>query len=59
MGWKFRRRIEVAPGIRLNISKSGISTTIGVRGASITHGSRGTYINTGVYLERVFTCERK
>lgn len=48
MGWNYRRRIKVAPGVRLNISKSGISSTVGVRGASITHGRKGTYINTGV-----------
>lgn len=44
---KFRRRIKVFPGVRLNISGSGISTTIGVPGLSVNLGSKGTYLNTG------------
>lgn len=36
------------PGVTLNFSKSGISTTIGPRGASINIGRRGTYLNTGI-----------
>lgn len=34
MGWRFRKRIKIAPGVNINLSKSGISTTIGKRGAS-------------------------
>lgn len=54
MGWRFRRTIKVAPGIRLNVSKSGVSTTIGSRGASVNIGKRGVYRNlsipgTGLY----------
>lgn len=32
----------------MNISKGGVSTTVGVRGASINFGKNGTYINTGI-----------
>ncbi len=42
MAWTFRKRIKIIPGIHLNFSKSGISTSIGVRGASLNFGSRGT-----------------
>lgn len=45
---KFRKRIRIAPGVVLNISKSGISTTIGPRGASVNIGKAGTYLNTGI-----------
>jgi AAA+ superfamily predicted ATPase/ribosomal protein S25 len=32
----------------MNISKRGISTSVGVRGASVTFGKNGTYLNTGI-----------
>lgn len=48
MGWRYRKRVKIAPGIHLNFSKSGISTTIGPRGASINIGPKGTYVNTGI-----------
>lgn len=48
MAWRYRRRIKVAPGVYLNVSKKGVSTTVGVRGASINFGQNGTYINTGI-----------
>lgn len=48
MGWRYRKRIKIIPGIYINISKSGISTNVGVRGANVTFGSKGTYVNTGV-----------
>ncbi len=48
MAWSYRRRIKIIPGVHLNFSKSGISTSIGVRGASMTFGKKGTYVNTGI-----------
>lgn len=48
MGWRFRKRIKILPGIHVNISKSGFSTNVGVKGASVTFGQNGTYINTGL-----------
>jgi hypothetical protein len=38
MGFRFRRSVKVAPGIRLNFSSSGVSTSIGPRGAKVTVG---------------------
>ena len=35
MGFRFRRSIKLLPGIRVNLSKSGVSTSIGTRGATI------------------------
>jgi hypothetical protein len=40
MGWTFRKRIKVLPGITLNVSRSGLSTTIGPKGARLTVGGR-------------------
>lgn len=40
MGFRFRRSIKVPPGIRVNIGKLGVSTSIGGRGAHITVGHR-------------------
>lgn len=39
MGWGFRKSIKVAPGIRINFSKSGVSTSIGGKG--FTYNTRG------------------
>ncbi len=38
MGFRFRRTIRIAPGIRVNLSRSGASTSLGARGARVTVG---------------------
>lgn len=48
MAWSYRKRIKVIPGVHLNFSKRGISTTIGVKGASINFSKSGTALNTTV-----------
>lgn len=48
MAWRFRKSVKLFPGVRLNISKRGVSTTVGVRGASVNFSKRGTYLNTGI-----------
>lgn len=48
MAFRFRRSVKLAPGIRLNFGKKGMSLTAGVRGASVTFGSRGTYARVGL-----------
>lgn len=48
MAWSFRRRIKIIPGVHLNFSKSGITTSVGVKGASMTFGKSGSYLNTSV-----------
>ena len=48
MAWSYRRRIKIIPGVHLNLSKSGISASIGVKGASVTVGKNGTYLNAGI-----------
>ena len=52
MGWRFRKRIKILPGIHINLSKSGISTNVGVKGASVTFGpKRKTYANIGFQVQ--------
>ncbi|MDR2798261.1 MAG: DUF4236 domain-containing protein [Treponema sp.] len=38
---RFRKSIKIASGLKINLSKSGISTTIGGKGLSANIGSRG------------------
>lgn len=46
MALRFRRSIKLAPGIRMNLSKSGMSWTLGPRGATVGIGKRGARVNT-------------
>lgn len=48
MAWSYRKRIKIVPGVHLNFSKRGISTSIGVKGASLNFSSSGTRLNTSV-----------
>jgi hypothetical protein len=33
--FRFRRSFKIAPGVRINLSKSGVSTSLGTRGATV------------------------
>ncbi|KAA5952069.1 MULTISPECIES: DUF4236 domain-containing protein [unclassified Pantoea] len=48
MGLRYRKRIKIAPGLSLNISKSGISTSIGGRGATINVSKKGVRTTVGI-----------
>lgn len=41
MGVRFRRSIEIAPGVRLNVTKTGIGATFGGKGARYSVHSSG------------------
>ncbi len=41
MSWRFRQSFRLFPGVRINLSKSGISTTIGAGPLSVNVGRRG------------------
>jgi len=43
MGLRFQRRIRVFPGLRVNLSKSGVGLSVGGRGAHIGITSRGQH----------------
>ena len=48
MGFRFWRRIRLASGLTLNLSKSGGSLSFGPRGAKFTVGSRGKRATVGL-----------
>jgi hypothetical protein len=48
MGFRFRRRISIGPGFRLNLSKSGVSASVGRRGAWFTIGHGKTRETVGL-----------
>ncbi len=45
---RFFRRIQIAPGLTMNLSKGGASLSCGVRGAHITMGRTGIRKTVGV-----------
>lgn len=48
MGLRFRKSIRLAPGLRINISKSGFSTSVGGRGATINLSKKGARATVGI-----------
>ncbi len=48
MSFRFWRRIRIAPGVTLNLSKSGGSLSFGPRGAKFTIGPRGKRATVGI-----------
>jgi hypothetical protein len=48
MGWYLRKSFSFGP-LRLNLSKSGLGYSFGVKGARIGTGPRGNYIHMGRY----------
>ncbi len=48
MGFRFHRSVRIIPGIRLNFSKSGVSTSIGRNGATVNLSKKGTRTTVGI-----------
>lgn len=48
MAINFRKSIKILPGVKLNLSKTGVSVSAGVRGARVTVGKRGTHATVGL-----------
>ncbi|HEX2592115.1 MAG TPA: DUF4236 domain-containing protein [Rhizomicrobium sp.] len=48
MGWRFQKVLRVIPGVRINLSKSGISGSVGPRGASVNVGRHGVTTSAGL-----------
>ena len=49
MGFRFRKKVKIAPGIDLNLSKNGVSSTsIGKKGATINLSRRGIKQTIGI-----------
>ena len=41
MGVRFQKRIKIFPGVYINLSKSGVSASVGGKGATVNVGSTG------------------
>ncbi len=48
MPWRFRRSKKIAPGVRLNMGKRGMSLSFGGRGATVNVGRRGIRSTVGI-----------
>ncbi|QOW47648.1 MULTISPECIES: DUF4236 domain-containing protein [Acinetobacter] len=49
MGFRFRKRIKILPGVELNLTHKGISSaSIGKKGASLNIGKKGIRTNVGI-----------
>jgi hypothetical protein len=48
MGFRFQKHISILPGVRINLSKSGVSTSLGPRGADVNIGKDGVTANAGI-----------
>jgi hypothetical protein len=48
VGFKLRKTFKIAPGVKLNLSKSGLSTSIGGRGHTVNVGKKGVKATVGI-----------
>lgn len=49
MPWRFHRVINIIPGLfRINLSKGGVSGSVGPRGADVNIGKHGVTTNAGI-----------
>ncbi|MCU4378848.1 DUF4236 domain-containing protein [Acinetobacter haemolyticus] len=49
MGFNFRKSLKIAPGVKLNIGKKGISSvSVGKNGARVSAGKKGVRSTVGI-----------
>lgn len=48
MVFRFRRTMKIAPGVKLNLTKKGISARLGPKGFGVTTGTSGTTVSAGI-----------
>jgi len=48
MGFRFFKRMNILPGVTLNLSKSGGSVSVGPHGARLTLGPQGSRVTLGI-----------
>lgn len=46
MGWRYRKSVKIAPGVKLNFSKKGVGISAGVKGFRVTKGPTGRVTRT-------------
>lgn len=47
-GLRFRKTITILPGVKINLSKTGVSTSLGGHGATVNVGTRSRTITLGI-----------
>ena len=57
MGFCFYRRKRLLPDVTLNLSRSGLSISLGVRGAKVTVGPKGNRATVGLSGTSLFYTE--
>lgn len=60
MAIRFRRTMKIAPGVRLNLTKTGVSARVGPKGVGMTVGASGTTLSaglpgTGIHVSEMLT----
>ncbi len=49
MGYfRFRKTFSILPGVRVNLSKTGVSSSIGGHGATVNVGKNGPMVTLGI-----------
>jgi uncharacterized protein YgiM (DUF1202 family) len=48
VGFRFQKRFSILPGVRVNLSKGGLSTSLGPRGADVNIGKNGVTTSAGI-----------
>ena len=48
MGFRFRKSVKLLPGLKVNLSKSGASLTVGKAGACVNVSAKGTRATVGL-----------
>jgi hypothetical protein len=48
MGFRYRKRLGILPGLWLNLSRSGISASVGGRGATVNISQKGHQESVGL-----------
>ena len=48
MGFRIRKSIKVAPGIRMTVTPKGVTTRVGGRKAGVSFGRRGTRVSASI-----------
>lgn len=47
-GVRFRKSIGVLPGVKVNLSKTGVSTSLGGHGATVNVGTKSRSVTLGI-----------
>jgi len=49
MGFRFRKKIKIAPGVSINVTQKGVSSaSIGGKGVTLNVGAKGTKLTTSI-----------